>query len=59
MSHWAINHAWKDQAYRLSLSDAARTQLPVHPVGLIKLVEREVMGALEPTPTRMANVQRP
>jgi mersacidin/lichenicidin family type 2 lantibiotic len=49
----AIIRAWKDEAYRLSLTDAQRAQLPAHPAGLIELTEAElgaVAGGMAPTP---------
>jgi len=37
MSKVNIIRAWKDEAYRLSLSDAERALLPANPVGAIEL----------------------
>jgi len=45
MSHVDIIRAWKDEDYRLSLSDAQRSQLPESPVGLIELSDLD-MGLL-------------
>ena len=45
MSHLDIIRAWKDDEYRLSLSEAERAQLPEHPAGLIEL-EDEALGAV-------------
>src|SRR5262245_52129602 len=39
MRHWDIIHAWKDEEYRLSLSEAEREQLPAHPAGLLELTD--------------------
>ena len=39
MSRLNIIRAWKDEEYRLSLSEAERTLLPDHPAGLIELEE--------------------
>ena len=45
MSHVDIIRAWKDEEYRLSLTEAQRAQLPDHPAGLIELTEAE-LGAV-------------
>ena len=37
MSHTDTIRAWKDESYRLSLSEAERESLPAHPAGLIEL----------------------
>ena len=37
MSHADTIRAWKDEAYRLSLSEAERENIPEHPAGLIEL----------------------
>jgi mersacidin/lichenicidin family type 2 lantibiotic len=37
MSHTDTIRAWKDEAYRLSLSEAERENIPDHPAGLIEL----------------------
>lgn len=37
MSSLDIIRAWKDEDYRLSLTDAQRAMLPSSPVGLIEL----------------------
>jgi mersacidin/lichenicidin family type 2 lantibiotic len=42
MSKVNVIRAWKDEEYRLSLTDAERAQLPEHPVGLIMLSEGEM-----------------
>ena len=36
MSNQDIIRAWKDEDYRLSLSEAERARLPEHPAGLIE-----------------------
>jgi mersacidin/lichenicidin family type 2 lantibiotic len=46
-----IIRAWKDEEYRLSLSDAERALLPAHPAGTIELTENdlaEVGGGIPP-----------
>jgi mersacidin/lichenicidin family type 2 lantibiotic len=42
MLHPDIIRAWKDEDYRLSLSEAERTALPAHPAGLIELVDSDL-----------------
>jgi mersacidin/lichenicidin family type 2 lantibiotic len=37
-----IIRAWKDEEYRLSLSDAERALLPENPVGLIELAHEDL-----------------
>jgi mersacidin/lichenicidin family type 2 lantibiotic len=48
MSYLDIIRAWKDEEYRLSLSEEQRAVLPEHPAGLMELVDAElddVVGA--------------
>jgi mersacidin/lichenicidin family type 2 lantibiotic len=42
MSPLDIIRAWKDEDYRLSLSDAQRAMLPSSPVGLIELSDLDM-----------------
>lgn len=42
MSNEKIIRAWKDEAFRESLSDAERALLPEHPVGIIDLGDAEL-----------------
>jgi mersacidin/lichenicidin family type 2 lantibiotic len=44
MSNKNIIRAWKDEDYRLSLSDAERALVPEHPAGLIELEGAEIDG---------------
>jgi mersacidin/lichenicidin family type 2 lantibiotic len=46
MSHKQIIRAWKDEEYRLSLSEAEQALLPENPAGVIELadVELETVG---------------
>ena len=44
MSNQDIIRAWKDEDYRLSLSEAERALLPEHPAGLIELEGAEIDG---------------
>jgi mersacidin/lichenicidin family type 2 lantibiotic len=44
MSNQDIIRAWKDEDYRLSLSEAERALLPEHPAGLIELSGAEMDG---------------
>jgi mersacidin/lichenicidin family type 2 lantibiotic len=58
MSQQNIIRAWKDEAYRRSLSEAARALLPVNPAGLIELTDAE-LGAIDgglPALTRINEV---
>jgi mersacidin/lichenicidin family type 2 lantibiotic len=41
MSRLDIIRAWKDQAYRQSLSEAERAALPANPAGAVELTEEE------------------
>jgi mersacidin/lichenicidin family type 2 lantibiotic len=45
MSYLDIIRAWKDEEYRLSLTEEQRTVLPEHPVGLIELEDAELDDA--------------
>jgi mersacidin/lichenicidin family type 2 lantibiotic len=40
-----IIRAWKDEEYRLSLSEAERALLPEHPAGLIELGDADLEAA--------------
>lgn len=42
MSHEDIIRAWKDEEYRMSLSEAERACLPAHPAGLIELSDTDL-----------------
>jgi mersacidin/lichenicidin family type 2 lantibiotic len=42
MSTLDIIRAWKDEDYRLSLSDEQRALLPAHPAGLLELTDAEL-----------------
>jgi mersacidin/lichenicidin family type 2 lantibiotic len=42
MSHEDIIRAWKDEDYRMSLSEEERAQLPEHPAGLLELTDGEM-----------------
>ena len=45
MSNIDIIRAWKDESYRLSLSDAARALVPESPVGPVELRDADADGA--------------
>ena len=45
MSHVTTIRAWKDEEFRLSLSEAERASLPQNPAGLIELSDAE-LGAV-------------
>jgi mersacidin/lichenicidin family type 2 lantibiotic len=42
MSYVNVIRAWKDEEYRLSLTEAERALLPQHPAGLVELSEGEM-----------------
>ena len=42
MSYVNVIRAWKDEAYRRSLSDAERAQLPPSPVDFAALTEEDL-----------------
>jgi mersacidin/lichenicidin family type 2 lantibiotic len=42
MSHLDIIRAWKDEEYRLSLSEEQHAVLPEHPAGLIELADEDL-----------------
>ena len=44
MSNQDIIRAWKDEEYRLSLSEAERALLPEHSAGLIEVSGAEIDG---------------
>jgi mersacidin/lichenicidin family type 2 lantibiotic len=39
-----VVRAWKDEQYRLGLSDAERASLPANPVGMIELGDADLGG---------------
>jgi mersacidin/lichenicidin family type 2 lantibiotic len=45
MSIRDVVRAWRDEEYRLSLSEAERALLPAHPSGLVELTETELDAA--------------
>jgi mersacidin/lichenicidin family type 2 lantibiotic len=45
MSHVNVVRAWKDEAYRLSLTEAERAALPENPAGLLEQTEAELERA--------------
>jgi mersacidin/lichenicidin family type 2 lantibiotic len=46
MSKQSIIRAWKDEEYRLSLTEAERALLPAHPAGAVELTAAE-LGAVQ------------
>lgn len=42
MSYQTIIRAWKDEEFRLSLSETELAQLPAHPAGVIELADWEL-----------------
>ena len=45
MSQVNVIRAWKDEEYRLSLSEAERAALPQNPAGLVELPEADLANA--------------
>ena len=45
MSQINVIRAWKDEEYRLSLTEAERARLPEHPAGLLDPTEAELQQA--------------
>lgn len=43
MSHLDVIRAWKDEEYRLSLSEAEQALLPENPAGLIELADADLV----------------
>jgi mersacidin/lichenicidin family type 2 lantibiotic len=61
MSHVNVIRAWKNEDYRLSLSDAERAALPANPAGLIELTAadlKEVVGGAIPRSRRYSCTPR-
>jgi mersacidin/lichenicidin family type 2 lantibiotic len=44
MSNRKIIRAWKDEDFRLSLSESERALLPEHPAGLVELTDQQLGG---------------
>ena len=51
-----VVRAWKDEDYRMSLSEAERRMLPINPAGLIEISDRElgVVSGGEQVPRMMS-----
>jgi mersacidin/lichenicidin family type 2 lantibiotic len=45
MKTHTVIRAWKDEEYRLGLSNGERSRLPEHPAGAIELTDAELGGA--------------
>jgi mersacidin/lichenicidin family type 2 lantibiotic len=59
MSRVDIVRAWKDEEYRLSLTDEERAQLPKHPAGLIELDVDQMRAVVGQGPTTTATTKLP
>jgi len=46
MSRLDVIRAWKDKAFRQSLSDAERARLPQNPAGSVELTETEAAAVV-------------
>lgn len=42
MTHVDVIRAWKDEEYRLSLTEEERASLPEHPAGVIQLKDEQM-----------------
>ena len=59
MSKIDIVRAWKDEEYRLSLTEEERAQLPTHPAGLIELEPEQMRAVVGQGPTTTATTKLP
>jgi mersacidin/lichenicidin family type 2 lantibiotic len=59
MSNVDVIRAWKDDEYRLSLTDAERALLPEHPAGLIELKDDQMNAVVGGGPTTTATTKLP
>jgi len=59
MSKIDIVRAWKDEEYRLSLTEEERAQLPEHPAGLIELDPEQLRAVVGMGPTTTATTKLP
>jgi mersacidin/lichenicidin family type 2 lantibiotic len=46
-----VIRAWKDEEYRMSLSQEQLALLPEHPSGMIELSDQDLLSAYEPRTT--------
>lgn len=46
MSHRKAIRAWKDEEYRMGLSDADRSRLQENPVGTVELTDADLSAAV-------------
>jgi mersacidin/lichenicidin family type 2 lantibiotic len=54
MNNKDIIRAWKDEQYRLSLSDAERARLPTNPAGIVELSDSELQSVAGGTDEMLA-----
>jgi mersacidin/lichenicidin family type 2 lantibiotic len=59
MSKIDIVRAWKDEEYRLSLTDEERALLPQHPAGLVELDTEQMRAIVGQGPTTTATTKLP
>lgn len=45
MSNINVTRAWKDEEYRMSLSESERALLPENPAGLVELSDADLLAA--------------
>jgi mersacidin/lichenicidin family type 2 lantibiotic len=46
MSNIDVVRAWKDEQYRMSLSETERANLPQNPAGVVELTEGDLEGVV-------------
>ncbi|MFL5357486.1 mersacidin/lichenicidin family type 2 lantibiotic, partial [Archangium sp.] len=44
MSNIDVVRAWKDEQYRMSLSETERASLPMNPAGMVELTDADLEG---------------
>ena len=57
MSRSEVIRAWRDEEYRLSLSEAERAELPAHPAGLIELQDADLEGVAGARGTHQCSIR--
>ena len=55
LSNEEIIRAWKDEAFRNSLTEEQRAQLPEHPAGAVEIEELGPNGTISPRRSRYKN----
>lgn len=55
MSNLDIIRAWKDEEYRLTLSEAEQLQLPANPAGVVELLDASLRAPVDRQTARTAS----